>query len=174
MSQIASYLRRELSWLTPRGHAIVDYLLEAGGYPGRAQAVARAVGLRNRFQLTRTLRQEGLPCLDELSGWIRTLRWVYEWETEGIAVSRTALQAGRDLALSYRTVVRVTGRRWREVRAFGWGWVVTGLRDRCPGVATTADVTPTNEGPAMPMARNGARALRNDRSRRPAQPVARR
>ena len=171
VSQIASHLRRELSWLTPRGHAIVGHLLEVGGYPGRAQAVASAVGLRNRFQLTRTLRQEGLPCLDELSGWIRTLRWVHERETERIAVSRSALEAGRDPALCYRTVVRVTGHHWREVREFGWGWVVTGLRARCPGVAGTADAAPTSDGAGSRLVRNSARSLRNDRSWRSALPA---
>lgn len=102
----STLLQTALHWLSPQGHAVIQRLVVKEGYSGSATELAMALGLRNRFQLSRMLDREGLPCLEDLSGWIRVTIWVLQWEASRRAVSRTALEAIRDPAPCYRTVRR--------------------------------------------------------------------
>jgi hypothetical protein len=86
---------------------------------GGSNAFARSVGFRNRDQLRRILASDGLPCLEDLAGWIRVLGWLVEMETSGVSLSRGALCSGQDPKSRYRTVKRLTGRTWGEVRLLG-------------------------------------------------------
>jgi hypothetical protein len=123
-----------LHWLSPQGHAIVQHIIARQGYPGPANDTAYAIGLRNRFQLSRLLDREGLPCLEDLAGWVRVMLWVLEWESTGVSLSQSALGAVRDPAACYRTVERVTGIGWNRVRTFGSSWVLLALVEHCrPG-----------------------------------------
>ena len=103
---------------------VVEALVSRHGRVEAANTFAQAVGLRNRYQLRRVLAADGLPCLEDLAGWFRILEWVADAEDCGMALSRRAVQAGQDPATWYRTVKRLTGRTWREVRALGHHWVV--------------------------------------------------
>jgi hypothetical protein len=89
-----------------------------------ADFFAESLGLRNRHQLHRVLMADGLPCLEDLAGWIRLLGWVVDAETAGIALSRGALRAGKNTSSWYSTVQRLTGRTWGEVRDLGSAWVL--------------------------------------------------
>ncbi len=124
-------LQTALHWLSPQGHAVVERLVASQGYPGSAHAIALAVGLKNRFQLSRLLDREGLPCLEDLGGWIRVMLWVLEWENSRRSLSESALRSVRDPATCYRTVERVTGLGWNRVRALGSTWVLLTLVECC-------------------------------------------
>src|SRR5206468_10105508 len=73
---LASLLQGALPWLSPEGRAVVNSLVCSNGRVGSAQALCQRIGLRNRFQLNRLLRREGLPAYEELSGWVCVLHWM--------------------------------------------------------------------------------------------------
>jgi hypothetical protein len=106
---------------------VVRALIASRGVTGHAHAFARSVGLRNRDQLRRVLAADGLPCLEDLAGWIRVLGWLIDAETSGVALSRGALWAGKDPTSCYRTVKRLTGASWGEVRLRGSTWLLLQL-----------------------------------------------
>jgi hypothetical protein len=124
-------LRAAMPWLSAPGLRVLEQLVARHGYPGPAHEFAVCVGMRNRFQLARVLEHEGLPVLEELAGWIRVLLWLGDWEATGTSLSRAALQEVRDPAVCYRTVERVTGLAWSQVRARGFNWVLLTLVHRC-------------------------------------------
>jgi hypothetical protein len=127
----STLLQTGLHWLSPQGHAVVQHLIRTQGYPGPANQTASALGLRNRFQLSRLLEREGLPCLEDLAGWVRVMLWVLDWESTGVSLSRSALGSVRDPAACYRTVERVTGLGWNRVRSLGSSWVLLALLESC-------------------------------------------
>jgi hypothetical protein len=108
---------------------VIEALIVAGGTTGAAHAFARSVGLRNRDQLRRALAADGLPCLEDLAGWIRVFGWILEAEGSGISLSRGALTLGEDPKSRYRTVKRLTGRAWGEVRLLGSDWLLLQFAD---------------------------------------------
>jgi hypothetical protein len=93
------------------------------GSIGPAECVARTLGLRNRFELARRLRREGLPSLHRLAQWASVLSWVRAAERDGAALCRLAFRSGRYPAACYRLVKDLTGRRWEEIRVLGARWV---------------------------------------------------
>jgi hypothetical protein len=97
----------------------VRALVESRGSIPSANLFARALGLRNRDQLRRILVADGLLSLQDLAGWVRLLGWTLDAEKHGIGLSRSALEAGKDPRSGYRTVKRLTGKSWTEVRALG-------------------------------------------------------
>jgi hypothetical protein len=127
----STLLQTALHWLSPQGHALIQLLVVSGGYPGTARDLALAVGLKNRFQLSRLLDRESLPSLENLAGWIRVMLWVSEWEGSQVSLSHSALGAIRDPATCYRTVERVTGLGWSRVRALGSDWVLLAFVESC-------------------------------------------
>src|SRR4051812_23963726 len=94
----STLLHTALHWLSPQGHAVIQRLVITQGYAGSAHDIALAVGLKNRFQLSRLLDREGLPSLENLAGWIRVTIWVMAWETTKTSLSQSALGAIRDPA----------------------------------------------------------------------------
>jgi hypothetical protein len=68
-----------------------------------------------------------MPALVDLAGWVKTLLWTVEWEIHHRALSNGALRDAADPAVRYRTVERVTGRPWSEVRYLGTAWLVMQL-----------------------------------------------
>jgi len=113
--------------LLPR--AIVEAVLLAEGSIGSTQLVARLLGLRNRFQLARMLKREGLPPLHRLAAWTTILSWVHAAEQDGTCLFRLAFRSHRHPSACYRLVKEVTGLCWSEVRARGAGWVERELMD---------------------------------------------
>jgi DNA-binding transcriptional regulator YdaS (Cro superfamily) len=129
----STLLQTALHWLSPQGHAVIQQLVATQGYAGSAHEIAVAVGLRNRFQLSRLLDREGLPSLENLAAWIRVMIWALEWETSKTSLSQSALGAIRDPAACYRTVERVTGLTWNKVRSLGSSWVLLAFVECCHG-----------------------------------------
>lgn len=110
--------------LSPVSARALNALIESRGIFLAANGFARSLGLRNRDQLRRILASDHLPCLEDLAGWIRVLGWTLEAERSGVALSASVLNEGKEPGSCYRTVKRLTGRSWGEVRACGSHWVL--------------------------------------------------
>jgi DNA-binding beta-propeller fold protein YncE len=118
-------LSRRLPWLTVRGRATIRSLICDNGRAGSAQAFCDRLGLRNRHQLNRLLKREGLPHYEELAGWIAVLHWMLLADQgECHALRRFAAHSHLDAASSYRLVRRITGRCWTQLRRAGTGKVL--------------------------------------------------
>lgn len=111
--------------------AVIDGMLLAKGSIGAAGAVARRLGLRNRFELAAWFARHGLPTMHELAGWISVLSWLERWERAGIALCAAALEEGRDPAACYRLVQRITGMSWGQVQTAGLSWALDRFAERC-------------------------------------------
>ena len=119
MDTLAALIEAILPRVSATSCRAVRALIESRGSVPNANLFARALGLRNRDQLRRILVADGLPCLQDLAGWVRLLGWALDAEKLGIGLSRSALEAGKDPRSGYRTVKRLTGKVWAEVRALG-------------------------------------------------------
>ena len=95
--------------LTFFARAIVEAILLCEGPIGSAQAVARKLGLPNRFKLARLLRQEGLPPLHRLAEWATVLSWVGAAERDRVSLCWIAFRSHRHPSACYRLVKGVTG-----------------------------------------------------------------
>ncbi len=93
------------------------------GPVGSTDAVARFLGLRNRFALQRHLEKEGLPPLRCLSSWALILSWVRHAERDATSLCQLALRSHRHASACYRLVKEVTGLAWKDVLARGSRWV---------------------------------------------------
>ena len=101
------------------------------GHPPASHELAHWLGFHDRYQLARALRREGLPPLEVVGGWARTLYWVTEAEASGKSLRELAERERLDPAVAYRLVRRVTGRRWSEIRREGLALTMLRFRDRC-------------------------------------------
>jgi hypothetical protein len=128
---LATALLVSAPWLTPVGRDIVGDLVEARGRFGTADAFARSRGLRDRHQLAYALRCSRLPPLLVLTGWIKVLVWVMEYEDGGRSICQSSLLEASDPAYRYRLVKRVTGLPWSSVRTRGLAWMVQEFLDAC-------------------------------------------
>jgi len=88
--------------LYPR--AVIEAVLLSEGPIGTAQAVARELGLPNRFKLARLLKREGLPPLHRLAGWATVLSWVISAERKGVSLCWIAFRSRRHPSACYRLV----------------------------------------------------------------------
>src|SRR6266511_1994208 len=131
MHEIRAAIHARLPWLCFTTRALLDALLLSSGSIGCADHVAHRLGMRNRFQLAKTLRAKGLPPLHRLSAWMTVLRWVGSWEQTGASLSDSALRVGMEPAAGYRLVARVTGRCWSAVRSAGTPWVLSEFFREC-------------------------------------------
>ena len=118
-----SAIRAARPQMTLRARAVVEAVLLSGGSIGSAQAVARLLGLGNRFKLARLLRREGLPPLHRLAEWTTVLSWVLAAEQSGVSLCWLAFRSRRHPSSCYRLVKEVTGLRWEAVRERGSRWV---------------------------------------------------
>jgi hypothetical protein len=130
-SLIHDLLLCSLTGLTPAGGVVVRAITLSGGAFVSSSALARGLGLKDRYALDRLLHNEGLPTYKQLSGWIRVLGWVLDWEKERVALSSSALRTGKNAGIYARTVRRVTGLSWTQVRVRGSTWVLLELVSRC-------------------------------------------
>jgi len=101
----------------------VEAVCLAEGSIGSADAVARTLGLKNRFTLARLLKREGMPALHRLAGWATVLSWVVAAEQSGVSLCWLAFRSRRHPSACYRLVREVTGVRWEVVRVRGSQWV---------------------------------------------------
>jgi len=109
--------------LTLYPRTVVEAVLLIEGPVGSMAAVARRLGLRNRFELGRLLGRDGLPPLRRLTAWVSLLSWVQSAERDGTPLFRLAMRSHRQPSACYRMVKEVTGLTWKEVRTRGSDWV---------------------------------------------------
>jgi len=107
-----------------RARAVIEAVLLTKGPIGSAQAVARALGLSNRFQLARLLEHEGLPPLHRMTEWVTVLNWIDSAERERVSLCWMAFRSHRHPSACYRLVKKVTGHGWEEVLAKGSPWAL--------------------------------------------------
>jgi DNA-binding beta-propeller fold protein YncE len=130
--QLTSLLQDTLPHLSDKGRAVLSALgCVNGRVPGSAE-LAAWLGFHDRYQFARAMRREGLPPLEKLGGWTRTLYWLLESETSGATLRSLADRDKLDPAVAYRLIRRVTGRRWSEVRREGLAVALLRFRDQCP------------------------------------------
>ena len=113
---LATALLGSMPWLSPRGKAAINFLVCDNGRAASAERLASSLGLRNRFQLARLLRSEGLPPYDDLTAWVSLLYWRQEAERTDSTLVDLAERAHITAETSYRLVRRITGLRWSDVR----------------------------------------------------------
>jgi DNA-binding beta-propeller fold protein YncE len=129
--QLTSLLQDTLPHLSYKGRAVLSALgCVNGRAPGSAE-LAVWLGFHDRYQFARAMRREGLPPLETLGGWARTLYWLLESETSGTTLCELAERDNLDPAVAYRLVRRVTGRRWSEIRREGLALALLHFRDLC-------------------------------------------
>ena len=124
-------LKDALRHLSVRGQTILDAVRLAGGTIGSTATVARRLGLPNRFALARMMRRDGLPGLRELGAWVALLEWVAVAERAGTPLFAIAVRSHKSPAVCYRTVKRLTGLTWMQLRERGWEWLLGRFLRRC-------------------------------------------
>ena len=129
--RLTSVLQTALPHLSPNGRALLSALGCLNGHAPGSQELAHWLGFHDRYQLARSLRREGLPPLEVVGGWARTLYWISEAEASGKSLRELAEREQLDPAVAYRLVRRVTGRRWSEVRREGLALTLLRFRERC-------------------------------------------
>jgi len=107
-----------------RARAVIEAVLLSKGPIGSAQAVARALGLSNRFQLARLLENEGLPPLHRMTEWVMVLNWIESAEREHVSLCWMAFRSHRHPSACCRLVKKVTGHGWEEVLGKGSAWAL--------------------------------------------------
>lgn len=123
-----------LPHLSARLGGVVHTLVLKSGSMHSATKVARSMGLSSRFALARRLRREGLPALHELAAWVRLLGWVNHAEQGTGSLFAIATQFDRHPAECYRSVKRLTGLTWVELRALGMSGAVRLFLRRCRAI----------------------------------------
>ena len=127
-----------LPGLSERTRAVVEAVLLSRGSIGSAARVALHLGLRNRFELARLLKREGLPPLHDLANWGSVLVWTDQAERTGCSLCQLAFRQRRDPAVCYRTVKHTTGFHWQQVRDLGSAWVLQRFIARCETRASSS------------------------------------
>ena len=128
--RLTSLLQTALPELSSASRAVVSTLGCLNGNAPSARDMAAWVGLRDRYQLARVLRRDGLPPLEQLAGWTRVLYWMLEAESSGASLRQLAQRERVDPAVAYRLVHRVTGLPWSQAQRAGLAVALLRLRER--------------------------------------------
>jgi hypothetical protein len=142
--QLTHLLHSSLPHVSVNGRALLSALACVNGRPRSTTDLARWLGFHDRYQLARALKREGLPPIETLGGWTRTLYWILESQTTGATLRELALREHLDPAVAYKLIRRVTGRRWSEIRQEGVTGAVLSFRDHCGNRALTGRTPPSS------------------------------
>ena len=123
MHHVWPHIQHALPWLSVESLLVMRHLLTSDR-PGTSEAVARQLGLLNRFRLARILKRDGLPPFHRLSGWAKVLHWLDEGERSTVSLCTAALTEGSEPSARYRLVKLVTGVHWTEARTTGAHWAL--------------------------------------------------
>ena len=110
--------------LDEKAERLVRILAERGGALISTDTLARRVGLANRQALGRLLRANRLPAPARLAQWIELASFALHYERDGTTIAARMLDAGRDPAVRYRRIERLTGAAWQELQGRGVAWVL--------------------------------------------------
>jgi hypothetical protein len=125
---------------SPESVRLVEALARSGGLLHDAQRFAIDIHMGSRYRVARVLRRECLPQLEELAAWVRVMRWLILGQFGAGSLSRMALDDGLETSVCCRTVRRLTGATWTEVRKRGPEWVILLLIERCRSLAARTAV----------------------------------
>jgi DNA-binding beta-propeller fold protein YncE len=146
--RLTSLMQHALPTVSPASRAVISTLGCVNGKTSCAGEIATWVGLRNRFQLARALRRDGLPPLEQLAGWARVLYWVLTAEATGATLRQLAMGDDMDPAVAYRLVHRLTGLHWSEVRNNGLPGLMPRFHEHCKtAIASTHELAVMAEPP---------------------------
>jgi len=151
--QLTSLLQDTLPHLSYNGRALISALGCVNGRAPGSQELASWLGFHDRYQLARALRREGLPPLETLGGWARTLYWLLESETSGVTLRKLAERDKLDPAVAYRLIRRITGRRWSEIRRDGMALALLRFREKCRDRLAAASPAPADRNGEVPTRR---------------------
>src|SRR5437867_2809378 len=138
--QLTNLLHTTLPHLSVDGRALLSALGCVNGRPTSISDLAQWLGFHDRYQLARALRREGLPPMETLGGWTRTLYWIIESQTSGLTLRELAQREHLDPAVAYRLVRRITGHRWSEIRQAGLTGALLSFRGQCRSRAGAAPI----------------------------------
>ncbi|MES2305491.1 MAG: hypothetical protein V4558_08285 [Gemmatimonadota bacterium] len=96
-----------------------------------ADGFARKLGLRNRHHLNRLLREAGLPPFRTLATAVRLTSLLADAGAIRGSLCSASQRAGFDPAWVYRSLKRLTGRGWKELRGLSSYEVVRMTCARC-------------------------------------------
>jgi hypothetical protein len=133
MPELDELLRLALPELSRQGNAVVTAIVGMHAEEWTVDELAKSLGLSNRYAVERLLRREGLPSCAKLLGWVRILEWVLACEDDAASLCHLALSDGGDPAARYRTVKRITGLSWSQVRRGGSVGMTSELASQCDG-----------------------------------------
>jgi streptogramin lyase len=142
---LTTLLQNALPGLSRVGRAVVSTLACRNGAAASANELAVSVGLRDRHQLARRLRRDGLPSLEQLTGWTRVLHWILEATASDTSLLQLARRDQLDPAVAYRLVRRMTGQRWSEARRAGLRVALLRLRNQCAIPTIRAGIRPQEQ-----------------------------
>src|SRR6267142_2155927 len=151
--QLTSLLQDTLPHLSYNGRALISALGCVNGRTPGSQELASWLGFHDRYQLARAMRREGLPPLETLGGWARTLYWLLESETSGATLRKLAERDNLDPAVAYRLIRRITGRRWSEIRRDGMALAFLRFREKCRDRLAVASPAPADRSAEVPSRR---------------------
>lgn len=129
--QLTNLLHSNLPHVSVDGRALLSAIACVNGHPASTTEFAHWLGFENRYQLARALKREGLPSMETLGGWTRTLHWIIESQLTGATLRELAVREKLDPAVAYKLVRRITGRRWSEVRQDGLSGALLTFRHQC-------------------------------------------
>ena len=138
LAHLLALIRASRPTMTLLPRSVVEAIVLTGGSLGSAHDVAGWLGLRNRFELARLLKREGLPPLHRLAAWATVLSWLETTERDGVSLCRLAYRSGRYPAACYRLVKEVTGQAWEQTRARGSLWAAEQFLRELRGCAAGA------------------------------------
>jgi hypothetical protein len=141
--QFAALVVITLHWVSPPTREILELLSTFHGLS--SELLARKITKHSRHQVARILSRDGLPCLKRLRSWIRLIDWLFQWEAKSTSLYDSAISQDLNPAQCYRSVKRLTGLRWSEVRTRGLAWLLLNLQEHChlPANTTSGVVYPT-------------------------------
>jgi hypothetical protein len=125
------YVEKALSWAGPLPLRLLAAWTAQRRTTASAQNVALAMGFTSRHQLARALQRDGLPPFEYLTAWFSVINWLVRAEEAGISLCELTIEDARDPAVRYRSVKRMTGKGWAEVRTLGSRWLVGQFADAC-------------------------------------------
>src|SRR5258705_10917600 len=105
--QLTSLLQDTLPHLSYNGRALISALGCVNGRAPCSQELASWLGFHDRYQLARAMRREGLPPLETLGGWARTLDWFLESETSGVTLRKLAERHNPDPPVAHPLIRRI-------------------------------------------------------------------
>ena len=157
MESVARELHVALPALSFPARVIIDALAVSGGRISSATTFAISCGLQSRHQLAGLLRRDGLPQIEELTGWITVLTLVRQRDVLGWSLYRGALQVSKWPPNCYRTVKRLTGTTWRRTCEDGFDRLLDRFVCRCRDLRLANESRKTALRAALAVGWGGAR-----------------